>query len=534
MRRNLLALLLSLFWAGSTPALMFACPFCTSVSQTFSEEMNTMQVVVMAELVEPPAVPEGGVTDPDAPLPKAKFRIQQVLKGGEWAKTGQEVEVLFFGDAKADRKYLIMGTDAPSVMWTTPLGLSQRAYEYVLQLPNLPADAARLEFFQDYLEDEDEMLARDAYDEFAKTPYAGVKALKGKMHHDRLIAFIQNSDVPASRRRLYFTMLGVCGKPSDAALLSDMMQSDDRKQKAGLDALLACYLILNPEEGLAQVEERFLKNPDAEYADTYAAIMAIRFHGNDTDVIAKSKLVKALRNMLERPELADLVIPDLARWQDWESLPRMVRLFKEADEKSSWVRVPVINFLRSCPLPEAKEWIEQLAKIDPDAVKRAQTFFPFDATGTGGTTAQPQPDKSSFAPPLPKSEAAAPPVISPGVDGGSADSNSSADSSSADSSSADSSSADGSSTDGGNTGGSERDVAASQVARTLPVADRGRPHAAPAVVAQSGSALAETARSAAPWQPNTAILWGVPIVSGIALLYIFRLVLGMPLTGFDH
>ena len=35
-----------------------------------------------------------------------------------------------------------------------------------------------LVFFLDYLEDQDEMLARDAYDEFAKSPYDDVKALK--------------------------------------------------------------------------------------------------------------------------------------------------------------------------------------------------------------------------------------------------------------------------------------------------------------------------------------------------------------------
>jgi hypothetical protein len=62
-------------------------------------------------------------------------------------------------------------------------------------------------------------------------------------------------------------------------------------------------------------------------------------------------------------------------------MPRLVRLFKEADDKSSWVRVPVINYLRACPLPEAEKYIAELEKIDPVAVKRARTYF-----------APPQPD----------------------------------------------------------------------------------------------------------------------------------------------
>src|SRR5262249_19320015 len=60
-----------------------------------------------------------------------------------------------------------------------------------------------------------------------------------------------------------------------------------------------------------------------------------------------------------------------------------VDLFKNADEESNWVRVPVINFLRACPLPKAKEHLEELAKLDPESMKRASTFYPF----AGGTPA---------------------------------------------------------------------------------------------------------------------------------------------------
>src|SRR6185312_9659774 len=56
------------------------------------------------------------------------------------------------------------------------------------------------------------------------------------------------------------------------------------------------------------------------------------------------------------------------------------------DEESSWVRVPVINYLRACPLPEAKKHIEELAKLDPETVKRANSFFPLTGT-TQPTTA---------------------------------------------------------------------------------------------------------------------------------------------------
>jgi hypothetical protein len=173
-------------------------------------------------------------------------------------------------------------------------------------------------------------------------------------------------------------------------MLERFLTSGDRSQLSGLNSMIFCYLTLNGEAGLKLIEDTFLRSGwmwDPEYVHTYAAIMAIRTLGQQEDgKIPLPRLLASLRIMLERPDLADLVIPDLARWEDWASLPRLVRLFKDADKESSWVRVPIVNFLRACPLPEAKTQLAELNKIDPDAVRRASTFFPF----APATTAKPE------------------------------------------------------------------------------------------------------------------------------------------------
>ncbi len=354
-----------------------ACPFCSAVSQTFTEEIGSMDAVVIADLVETSAPVEGTSNK----VPKAKFKVARVVKGEGLVKPAQEIDAIYFGNAKPGQSFLIMGVDPPKVMWSTPLQVSARAKEYVPRLLALPSEGQeRLAFFQEYLEDEDEMLARDAYDEFAKASYDAVKALRPQMDRPQLVSWIRNPDVPASRRRLYLTMLGVCGGKEDLPLLEEMLKSNDRKMKAGLDAMIGCYLTLRGQEGMPLIERLFLEDSKAEYADTYAAIMALRFHGSETDIIPKERILEALRLMLQRPQLADLVIPDLARWEDWSVMPRLVELFKQADDKSSWVRVPVINYLRACPLPEAQQYIAELEKIDPAAVKRANTFFPFSSS----------------------------------------------------------------------------------------------------------------------------------------------------------
>ncbi|MEC7564971.1 MAG: hypothetical protein VX738_04740 [Planctomycetota bacterium] len=372
-----------------------ACPFCATTTQTFTEEMSAMDSVVFAELVKlPPPIKPGSRLAEGAEIPRAVFKVTKSIKGTDFVKIGQVIEAIYFGEAKLGTTFLVMGVDPPNVSWSTPLQVSKVTQTYIEKLPGLPRDPVqRLVYFQQFLESKEEALARDAYDEFAKTPYEAILALKPHLNHDELVQWVGDENIPASRRRLYLTLLGVCGTEKDVAMLESLLKSGDRRKKAGLDALIGCYLTLRGEKGMPLIEDLFIKNKKSEYADTYAAVMALRFHGTESDIISRDRILVAMRHMLERPQLADLVIPDLARWEDWSQVDRLVKLFKDADEQTSWVRVPVVNYLRQCPLPAAKEHIKKLEKIDPAAIKRANTFFPFGPAG--GNRPEPVAPKSS-------------------------------------------------------------------------------------------------------------------------------------------
>jgi hypothetical protein len=310
------------------PSLAAACPFCSGVSLTLSEEMKTASAAVVGKLVKLPPVSEDNSTLSAADS-KADFEIVTVLKGEELLKSGDKpavgskINVIYFGQDEPGKLFFLLGNDSPNVSWGTPIPLTERSAEYVAKLPSLAESGAdRLAFFQDYFEDPEELLARDAYDEFAKAPYSEVKLLKDRMQHDKLVDRIKDPNVSPSRRRLYLTMLGVCGDDNDLPMLEEMIKSEDREQKTALDATIACYLTLHGVDGLPLVEDQFLKNPDAEYTDTYAAIMALRFHGQEESAIPRERLVEGLRHMLDRPQLADLVIPagKIGRpWIDWSS-----------------------------------------------------------------------------------------------------------------------------------------------------------------------------------------------------------------------
>ena len=424
MRRTLLFLLLAGLVAmfGLAPPAT-ACPFCSAVSLTFSQEIAQSQAAVIARLVEPP--PAASLAPrAEGPLPKGKFRVVEVLKGsdlvadaGLLGADAAPIETIMLEEKPVGTLFLLMGVEPPKLVWSSPIRVSDRAVAYIKKLAGLPEKGPeRLAFFERHLEDEDDALARDAYDEFAIAPYADVRGLKDRMNPAKLLGWIENPKVQANRRRLYATMLGVCGTPADAdrigAILAgktatgEPLPKEQAEIRGGLDALIACYVALRGPEALDLVDRLFLKREgrDVPFAETYAAVMALRFLGEESDLVPRERVLASLRLLLEEPKLADLVIADLARWQDWSVVDKLARIFKDAQADNIFVREPIVNYLRACPLPEAAAAVKELEKIDPEACRRAATLAglagAIAAAPAGSAAAADEDDPGSGAPPI--------------------------------------------------------------------------------------------------------------------------------------
>jgi hypothetical protein len=399
------------------------CPFCTAESQTLSEETQSADAVVLAKLLkeaEPANESDDSFAAADADLGTATFQVVEVLEGQDLLVGVKEIRVVFFGEPDREQVFLVSGIGTDRIDWTTPLPLSPAAVDYVRKLKNVPPSGVeRLAFFQEYLENDDPLLAQDAYDEFARAPYADVVALKPRMHHDQLVKWINDPEVSPSRRRLYVTMLGVCGTQSDLPMLEsliksdfqamkphleqvarsamavgaplglstwiDLIEQDERRKKVGLDALVACYLTLRGADGLDLIDERFLKNHGTEYTYIYSTIMALRFHGEEpTSTVPRERLLASMRLLLDNPEFADQVIPDLARWEDWSVLDRLVEMFKSSD-KNGYVRQPVVTYLTvASEQPgevgtKAQAALTELEQLDPEGVRQARSLMAFGA-----------------------------------------------------------------------------------------------------------------------------------------------------------
>jgi hypothetical protein len=89
-----------------------------------------------------------------------------------------------------------------------------------------------------------------------------------------------------------------------------------------------------------------------------------------------------MRLLLDNPDFADQVIPDLARWEDWSVLDRLAAMYREGNEKS-YVRQPIVTYLTVASEQQgevgtrAQAALADLEQLDPEGVKRARSLMAF-------------------------------------------------------------------------------------------------------------------------------------------------------------
>jgi hypothetical protein len=108
----------------------------------------------------------------------------------------------------------------------------------------------------------------------------------------------------------------------------------------------------------------------------------LRFLAEETKIVPRDRLLQSARLLLDNAQFADQIILDLARWEDWSVMDRLIEMFKTSDA-SGYVRTPIVAYLLAAVEQpgavnaKANQALVELEKIDADAVKRARTQMAF-------------------------------------------------------------------------------------------------------------------------------------------------------------
>ena len=368
--------LLVLVAVSAAAPVVSACPLCQGPTVTLSEELAKSDAVVLASWIEgekPSGKTFGNTTF-------SVVAVARMPKSEKLTKGSTFVEPRFRTGKRGDLWLLFGKKDNEGINWATAMQGSQAAFQYVADAPSPKKPAVeRLEYFLRFLEAPDQTISNDAYGEFANAPWEEIVLVKEKLDRKKLSQWVASPDTHPTRLGLYGLLLGLCGSADDREMMQKKVEEPaGMDYRLGIDGVICGYLLLTGEAGLDLIDRIKLKDKQAGPQETYSAIRAVRFMGDfGAGRISMKRVRESMREVLNRPEFADLAIADLARWKDWSIHERLASLYAKPDYDDVRTKKAIICFLvvATEANPDAKVSLDKLRKQDPKFVKETEAFF---------------------------------------------------------------------------------------------------------------------------------------------------------------
>lgn len=373
-------------WLGGALAAL-ACPFCEAPDVTLTQQVQQSDVAVFVQWVE------GKPVDRETNFPgSTTYQIVDVLHDASGTlRKGGRFDIVRYRAGRPGDLFLMLGSYTTTIEWGSPIEISEAGLNYIRMAPTKEASAReRLGYFVRFLEFSDRVIADDAYAEFAQAPYEDVVTIVDLMPREKLRTWITHSATPVNRLGLFGLMLGLCGNAEDAELMRQKILEPSEGFRIGIDGIMAGYVLLTGEEGLALIEREKITDKSENFSEHVACMQMLRFLWTYAkDRFPPERLKRSMRLMVENPKIADLVIADLARWQDWDSTPRLIELYGTPGYDVPFVQRKILHFMWAAedsrpkdaqPIPDyvkqAQEFLRRIEAEDPEIVQQARkTYF---------------------------------------------------------------------------------------------------------------------------------------------------------------
>jgi len=372
----------------AAPALLLACPFCGMSGQTLTREVDQAAFVLYGLLknprlqFNPDQTEERGTTD---------LHVEAVVKSHALIKDKKVVTLPKYVPVEPDSKTrflvfcgLFQDRIDPYRGMPLPNDDMVKYLQEVLKVKDKPLPERLLVFFR-YLGHADLEISVDAFKEFgnadAKDVIEMIKLADKTDLRKTLTAWLRDPETPAYRFGLYGYLMGLCrteGKQKeDAAVLVELLNDKERGLVSGIDGVLSGLIMLQPKEGWEYLLG-ILSHPKEDFVRRMAAVRAARFFWEYPDErISKDQIVAALAKVLDHPDMCDLVMEDFRVWKRWDHSAKIFKLLEREGFDVPLVKNAVIRYALSCPptVPEAREFLADMRKKDPNRVKRVEDLL---------------------------------------------------------------------------------------------------------------------------------------------------------------
>lgn len=241
-----------------------------------------------------------------------------------------------------------------------------------------PKDRMRsLLFFFDYLDHREPEIANDAFLEFAKATDDEIGKVAPKLSPAKLRRWLADGKTPTDRLGLYALLLGGCGREADAAFLREMIVSAKEPTSVAIDGLLCGFIQLREKDGWDLLQS-LLADTTSPFPQRFGALRAARFFHAWKPEATRKQVLRGLSTALTAPDISDLAIEDLRKWQWWDLTSQVLELYQSKPHDSPLVRRAIARYALTCPRPEGQRFIEELRRRDPELVKDVEDLLQYD------------------------------------------------------------------------------------------------------------------------------------------------------------
>ncbi len=364
---------------GSSVTL--ACPFCSSSGTTLSQDAASASLIIYGTPKNAklnPAQFGAGTTEID---------IQVVIKDHPILAGRKSITLNKFlppPDPKKPSKLLVFCDIFKNELDPyrgLPFDAKSQIATYLKGAVALKDKTVgeRLVFFFDYLNDEDDEIARDAMNEFGNSDYKDYRPVAEKFPAEKIIGWLNDPGLPLSRLGLYASMLGHCGKPEHIGIIKKILEDPARRFSGGVDGVLAGMVLLSPKEGWRYIGD-LVGNPNKEFTTRYAALKAIRFLKEyRPEIVAPEELTAKLAVMIAQPDISDLAIEELRRWSYWKAVDQVLAVANDSKFQSAFTRKATLRYLLQCPHASGKDFVAKKRAENPEYVKETEELLKLES-----------------------------------------------------------------------------------------------------------------------------------------------------------
>lgn len=398
-----------------------ACPFCPPTDPTLSEKLAESDTACLVMFLS-------SVDGEELSMQKTIFQVLRPLKPSEDFKVDSQIEIPIGVTAKKGDVYLLFGQKKEGAMeWSLPDEMNDESLAYVEQAPSPEAKSKseRLVYFFNCLGNSNSKISNDAFGEFARAELGEVQRMLEQLPEQsdrktsrasvraKLRKWLNDPNPTLDvRRGFYGMLLGMCGTEDDAKFLETMILAPiaPDKNRFWIEGVMAGYLMLRGEPGLRLIVEqkidslpRVVPISDPRLTDINAIRGTLSFlWDNRRPQFSDETLRVVMRRFLDRPEFADLVVANLARWKDWSTLDRLIAAYGREPWETRSAQEKIVAFALSCrkdvPANSGENLPEHAAKaqafldsLDPDFVKSVKQ-------GSGGLVPPPKTRSKTVCP----------------------------------------------------------------------------------------------------------------------------------------